>query len=261
MDKVFSTVLRDLGLTNDEARVYEAALELGQSVVSPIASLAKVNRTTCYNILETLVQKKMVSKSRYHGKLAYSIDDPNQLIKNLEEQKREMESTLERARSFQTEISKRYSGKRTKPIITYVEGIEGIKQLYDDSLRCQNKKEGIRAYASIRDVNVELGDYIQRYYQERARRGIFGRGILPSTEEGKQAKRTQEQYLRQARLIPHEKFDFSPEIYIYDNKFSVMSFKEKFGFLVESKEIVDALKVAFELAWERAGEYDKEILV
>ncbi len=72
-------------------------------------------------------------------------------------------------------------------------------------------------------------------------------------------KRKAKEFLRDARLIPHEKFDFSPEIYLYDNKLSVMSFKEKFGFLVESKEIVDALKVAWELAWERAGEYDKTI--
>jgi len=261
MDQAFSNTLRDVGLSHEEARVYEAVLELGQSVVTPVAALAKVNRTTCYNILESLAQRKLISKSRYRGKLSYGVDDPRQLLQNLEEQKKQIEITIERAKLFQSELAKRYVQKRTKPIIKYVQGIEGIKELYEDSLHCQNKEEGLRVYASLRDLTEELGDYADRYYAERTRRGIPGRGIIPDTEYGKQCKREAGKYLRQVRLIPATKFDFSPEIYLYDNKFSVMSFKEKFGFLLESKEIVDALKVAWELAWEKAGEYDKEIEV
>jgi hypothetical protein len=84
---------------------------------------------------------------------------------------------------------------------------------------------------------------------------------LPDTEFGKLVKKKSKEYLRTVHLIPKEKFDFSPEIYLYDNKLAVMSLKEKFGFTLESKEIVDALKVAWELAWERAAEYDKEISI
>ena len=261
MDKNFSSILKDLGLSNEEAKVYEAILELGQSVVTPIASLAKVNRTTCYNILETLVQKKMVSKSRYHGKLSYNVDDPMRLISNLEEQKKSLELTLQKARLLEPELARRYSQKYTKPIIRYVEGFEGIIELYEDSLRCVNKEEGLRAYTSLRDLRQELGDYPDKYFAERTKRGIPIRSMVPDTEYGKEVKRLEKEFIRQVRLLPKEKFDFSPEIYLYDNKLSVMSFKEKFGFLLESKEIVDALKIAWELAWEKAAEYDKKISI
>ena len=261
MNKLFLKQLTDLGLDEPAARVYAALFELGRSVVSPIASLAKVNRTTCYNILESLVNKKMVSKTNYRGKRAYTIDDPTKIVSNLEEQKKELEATLEKAKLLQSELVQQYTRKFTKPVIKYVEGREGIMELYEDSLRCQDKKEGLRSYTSIRDLSKELGDYSEKYYAERARRGVRIRGIVPDTEFGKENKRVQDKFLREVRLIPKEKFDFSPEIYLYDNKLSVMSLKENFGFLLESKEIVDALKVAWELAWERAGEYNKEIKI
>lgn len=261
MNQTFTTLLKELGISDEEAKVYEALLEIGQSVVTPIASLAKVNRTTCYNILESLIQKKMVSKSNYRGKQTYSADDPSRLITNLEEEKRILEATLQKAKAFQPELTRRYSQKYNKPIIRYVEGFEGIIELYEDSLRCVNKKEGIMAYTSLRDLREELGDYPDKYFAKRAKNGIPIRSMVPDTEYGKEVKRVAKDFLRDVRLLPKEKFDFSPEIYLYDNKFSVMSFKEKFGFLLESKEIVDALKIAWRLAWEKAEEYDKQIKI
>jgi hypothetical protein len=124
-----------------------------------------------------------------------------------------------------------------------------------------NKEEGLRAYTSLRDLRQELGDYPDKYFAERTKRGIPIRSMVPDTEYGKEVKRLEKEFIRQVRLLPKEKFDFSPEIYLYDNKLSVMSFKEKFGFLLESKEIVDALKIAWELAWEKAAEYDKKISI
>lgn len=259
MDQNFQKILQDLGLKDDEARVYEALLEIGQSVVSPVASLAKVNRTTCYNILESLAQKKLVSKSNYRGKISYRAENPAQIINNLENQKKQLELKIKAAKDYSDELSKRFTQKYTKPLIKYVEGFDGLKELYDDSLRCQNKKDGIMAYSSIRDLTDELGDYAHEYFKQRAKRGVPIRGIVPDTEAGKHIKRVQDTFLRTARLVPKEKFDFSPEIYLYDNKLAVFSFKERFGFLLESKEIVDALKVAWRLAWERAEEYDKDI--
>lgn len=261
MDNYLFQMLKNLGLTDSEAGVYEAVLDLGQSVVTPIASVAKVNRTTCYNILESLVNRKMLIKTRYRGKIAYGVNDPSFIIDNLEDKKKNLDTMIAEARKFQPEIVKRYAQKNTKPIVKYVEGTDGLIELYEDSLRCQNKKEGLRSYSSIRDLTLELGDYAKRYYNERTSRGIPIRGIVPDTEFGKHIKKVQANFLRDTRLVPKEKFDFSPEIYLYDNKLSIMSFKDKFGFLLESKEIVDALKVAWELAWERAGEYDKKIAI
>lgn len=259
MEKALKHLLVELGLSEEETRAYGALLELGPSTVSRVASRAKIQRTNAYNVLDALVAKNLIAKSTSRGKQSYSISDPDHLIQALEEKKKSTDDLLEKAKAYQTELKAAYGRQYKKPLITYVEGLDGIKQLYTDSLNCQDKKEGIRSYTSIRDLAEGLGDYADRYYAERAGRGIPIRGIVPDTEPGKENKRVQDKFLRQVRLIPKEKFDFSPEIYLYDDKLSVMSLKDNFGFMLQSKEIVDALKIAWQLAWERAGEYDKEL--
>ncbi len=114
MENHFHNILTDLGLSEDEASVYEALLELGQSAVSPIATLAKVSRTNCYNILESLIQKRMIKKTKFRGKLAYGVDDPMRIITILEEKIKQIDVKLQTAKTFQPELTRRYV-KNTLP--------------------------------------------------------------------------------------------------------------------------------------------------
>lgn len=45
-----------------------------------------------------------------------------------------------------------------------------------------------------------------------------------------------------------------PECYIYDDKVSFMSLKEKFGVIIESKDIAEAQRKLYELAWQEASD-------
>src|SRR3989344_5838656 len=63
---------------------------------------------------------------------------------------------------------------------------------------------------------------------------------------------------REAILVPKEKYSFTPEINIYDNKVVFMSLKERFALVIESEELTDALKKVFELACLGAKKYESE---
>ncbi len=54
-------ILRDLGLTEKEIKVYLTSLSLGQSTVNAIAKKSQLNRVTCYDILKYLKEKGLVS--------------------------------------------------------------------------------------------------------------------------------------------------------------------------------------------------------
>lgn len=64
--------------------------------------------------------------------------------------------------------------------------------------------------------------------------------------------------MRTAFLIPEEKFRFSPEINIYDNKVMIASWREKLGIIIESAEIADAMKKIYELSWQEAKRLDQK---
>ncbi len=248
--------LKNLGFTKKEASVYLALLELGVSSVSEIARQAKINRTTGYDILERLVGKKLVRLSKKSGKIVYVAENPDNIYKQLEEKAEKYKRMAEKTRKVMPELKSLYSEIEKKPIVKYYEGIEGLKSLYEDSL---TSSEEIRSYTSTADLDEVLGDYAEDYFQRRTKKDIFIRSIVPTAEYGIGLKRNGEKFKRDVRLVPPDRFGFSPEIYIYDNKLTVMSLRERFGVYIESKEIADALKKAYELAWEQSAKYDEKI--
>jgi hypothetical protein len=87
---------------------------------------------------------------------------------------------------------------------------------------------------------------------------VYAIGIVPATPLAieRAAKNVEEN--RELTLTPPEKFNISPEIDVYDNKTVFVSWREKLGIIIESKEIADAMKSIFTLAQGEAKRLEKE---
>ncbi|QQG45922.1 MAG: hypothetical protein HYY55_02990 [Candidatus Niyogibacteria bacterium] len=248
--------LEELGFSENEARVYAANLELGSSAVADIARKAGINRTSGYNVLEGLVAKKLVSQSQdRRGRKIYAAEDPYILVDRLEDDLSKNKKRLEAAKKLLPQLLSIHSLRKDKPQVRYYEGFDGVTSLYEDSL---TSSETILSYSSTHDIKKVLGSYAENYFRRRTEKGIPIRTIIPTEKYGLHLKRVGEKFLRTALLVPHEKFSISPEIYIYDNKVVFMSLAEKFGVVIEGREIAEAMKKLYELAWERAERYDRE---
>lgn len=247
--------LEKLGLARKEAQVYLSLLELGPSVVSDIAKKATINRSTTYVLLESLVGQGLVSTSERQGIKIYNPAPPERLVQFIEESVKKYTELVGVAHGLLPELKSMYVGVGPKPKIQYFEGLEGIKTAYEDTL---SSKETIRAYASIENMHKALPDYFPEYYRRRAEKHINIRAIFPDTPEAKERITHNKEETREAALVPSEKYAFSPEINIYDNKIVFMSLLEKFSLIIESQELADALKKAFELSWQEAIRLNKK---
>ena len=63
---------------------------------------------------------------------------------------------------------------------------------------------------------------------------------------------------RKTHLIPSE-WNYPVQVNIYKNAIALYSLEESFAFIIQSKPISDCLQKIFELAFEKAKEYDKKI--
>ena len=142
-----------------------------------------------------------------------------------------------------------------RPKVRFYEGTEGVEQVYEDTL---TSHETIRAYANVNEMHAALPDYFPKYYKRRTNKGIHIRAIVPSNEAGKERAGKDKEEARESALVPEDKVYFSPEINIYDNKVMIASWKEKLGIIIESKEIADAMKTIYELAWAESKHLEKE---
>lgn len=241
--------LEKFGLSRKEAKIYLILLELGPSPAQEIAKKSSINRSTTYVLLDSLVNHGLVSTTDRSGIKIYNPAPPERLVQFLEESVKKYTELVGVAHNILPELKAMYVGVGPKPKVQYFEGLEGIKTAYEDTLTAQ---ETIRAYASIENMHKALPDYFPEYYQRRTNKKIDIRAIFPDTPDAQERVKHNREESRDALLVPRDKYAFSPEINIYDNKVVFMSLVEKFSLIIESQELADALKKAFELSWQEA---------
>lgn len=245
---VFKDFIISLGFSDKEAAVYLVLLSLGKGTVTEISRGAEINRTTGYTILDSLVSKGLATISGKEPKQEYIAESPDSILQMLRRKKSEVDLFLEKANVMIPQLkSIQHVGDR--PQVRFYEGKQGLEQVYEDTLTAT---EEIRAYATVDDMHTALPHYFPKYYKRRANKGIAIRAIIPSTPIGKVRATQDKAEKRRTALIPPNKYYFSPEINVYDNKVMIASWREKLGIIIESTEIADAMKKIFELAWAEA---------
>jgi HTH-type transcriptional regulator, sugar sensing transcriptional regulator len=240
------TQLQQLDLTGKKADVYLACLELGPSTVIEIAKKAGIKRTTAYDILLDLVQKGLVSETSKGKKRLFVGEDPEKIKKDLERKENLLHEILPMLRSV-------YNVRGVKPKIRFYEGIEGLKETYNDTLKYSGE---ILAFASEDVVKILGKDWTAEYIKKRVKRELHARAIMPASEIiSKDYFAKDPQHLRTSKLIDPKKYPFSMEINIYGHsKVSLMSSKEQLGLVIESTEIYNTMKLIFELIWDNLPE-------
>lgn len=247
--------LQALGFSEKEATVYVAILELGKGTVSQISRKASINRTTGYEILDSLINKGIVNLSGKEPKAEYAVEPPETLVVHLKKEADDVMGRIKKAENFIPQLLRVYSSQN-RPRIKFYEGIEGLQYVYEDTL---TSTESIRAYANVDDVHATLPNYFPDYYKRRATKGIAIRAIFPKTKSSMELARHNTEEKREVAFVPADTFGFSPEINIYDNKIMIASWREKLGIIIESAEIADAMKKIYELSWQRAKEIEREM--
>jgi sugar-specific transcriptional regulator TrmB len=254
-DNNLKSILESVGFSEKEASVYLSILALGKGTVSQISRKAMINRTTGYDILDTLLSKELVSISGKEPKQEYIAESPER-IKNLLERKIKTDKeNLIKAEKYIPILTSMHNIS-DRPQVKFYEGVDGLIQVYEDTL---TSHETIRAYATIEDMHKTLPSFFPSYYKRRADKNISVRGIIPRTLAAIERAKHNTEEKREMALVPPDKYSFSPEICIYDNKVMIASWREKLGIIIESSEIADAMKKIYELAWAEAKRLEKEI--
>ncbi|OGJ51945.1 hypothetical protein A2335_00890 [Candidatus Peregrinibacteria bacterium RIFOXYB2_FULL_32_7] len=241
--------LKSLELSEKEALVYLTMLRIGSQGVSIVAKKSGLSRTTCYHVLESLQKKGYVSSYEKNKIDYYNAESPEIFQYILEKKERELQEQKTRFIDLLPDFLNLRHGGEIMPKVRYFEGLQGIKEIYEDTLKEGKNK---LAYSSIPDIQIkELKDYIENYLERRAKLGIKVRAIFPDTEKSREFIKNDKNLLRESRLINAKKYPFRSEINIYGNKIAYMSLDTNFlhGVIIESEAIVETERSIFELAW------------
>ncbi|MEK9180966.1 MAG: helix-turn-helix domain-containing protein [Patescibacteria group bacterium] len=122
------TIYESLGLSPNEAKIYEALVEHGEMGVSDISINAKIHRRNAYDAIHRLIDKGLVFEIISGGENKYNAVDPDKLTELLVEKQNRLTEIL-------PELKKKFS-RRLAPEEAYIyRGLEGQKNIFRDVLR------------------------------------------------------------------------------------------------------------------------------
>ncbi len=239
--------LKSAGLDAKEAKAYLALLELGEATMGQLVKKSKLKRTTLYDTIDSLKDDGLVSLSKRDKKIVYIAENPRKIIEQLDEKKASVEKMLPELLSITNALHK-------KPRIRYFEGIEGIKEVYKDTLRFPNQK--LQAWVAEEMIHKFDQKFLDEYYTpRRLEKKIWAEVIAPDLPNIRTYKGIDTKSLRVTRLIDSNKFPFEVEISLYGrDHIGIMSFHDQLGLIIESESISRTLKSIFALQWESLGE-------
>ncbi len=246
--------LVEFGLSEKEAKVYLALMELGEASVTDIARKARVTRTNTYHLLGALSSYGLVIGEQGDSKTMFMAQKPEKLLAFVREKMHKAANNYKEAESLMSEFKSIYRDPEQKTKIRYFDGVEGVIAIYEDTLTTKSK---ILSYSTSEDRDASLPGFFHEYYERKVEKGIETESFVSDPGLTDEQKGLLSDYKISAKMLP-ERFAISSEINIYDNKIAVISLKEKTGFIVEGKEVADAFKKMFVLAYERAVQYDKK---
>lgn len=244
-------VLEELGFSEKESAVYLALLAVDSATVTQIAQKAEVQRTTSYEILDSLLHRGLVTKFKKQKKIYFSAGDPRRLISYLEREKEESVKKIDLQKSKVNEVMGEFLSllepKSTKPKVEFYEGEKGMREAYENTLTSEGE---ILSYANVEEVHKGLPNFFPEYYSRRAALGIPIRAIFTNNVPSIELSTHDKQEMRETIILPDPSDTFSPEVNIYNNKMLIASWREKMAVIIESKELADLQRVIYKIVWD-----------
>ncbi|MBA3047058.1 hypothetical protein KKC83_03015 [Patescibacteria group bacterium] len=253
---MYKDIFTQIGLSANEAVVYEYLLKNGESSAGKIIKKTPLKRGVVYNALTALVKKGLASQ-KTKDKVAYFSPDHPEKLRDFAEQKesefKKAKNTLEANLSGIVSDFNLVSGK---PGVRYFEGINGLKIVLDDMLTA---KETICTFADVEAVVKYMEKLNREHAKKREQLNIMKKIIVIDTLFARNYLKDYHPKVSEFRFIDHLKYPFNSIVEIYDGKVAYISLSTKgiISMIINDKNIYQFNKSLFKFTWNRSKAYDQ----
>lgn len=239
-------VLKQLGLSEKEIKVYLALLKNGPTSVRSLASLSEINRGTTYDILKSLKDLGLVSYYHKATKQFFAAEDPIALNRAVEQKVEKMEDVKEKLNEVIPELKSLFERSGDKPVVKYYEDLSGVKTILEDVLNAAAQADEKLYYVFSSSA---IRDYVYRAFpsftKERIKRSVKVK-VIALGHPGTLADLSERKSLTAKEGSP-------TYILIYPGKVamvSVNSQKQPLGLIVEDAALFQTILQLFNFIWQ-----------
>ncbi len=249
-----SAILKIINITGTPQRVLLELLENGPQGAGYLAKKLSLPRPSIYDALHTLEERGLVVSQEENGKSVFSANHPDRIAEIIDTSREKLETAKE---EFSTLVPKLLKSPRiTEPKIQMFTGKEGCQQVMRDILWYEDI-ETYTLWPVEKMLDVLTPEFMEWHNKKRVKQGMSLKSLRKAADKTIVEKYpfmdTKPEDLREVRFLPR-KIDFSMSYWIYGDKVAFVSAgKELYGFIVQSKEFVEMMKIHFNILWEQAN--------
>ncbi len=239
--------LIDCGLSQKEADVYLAMLELGSSSAQDISEKAGVNRSTTYLAIESLQRRGLASSVEEDKHTVFAAEDPRRLLSSVADELAEVAARQERLQSSLPNLLALFNAIEHKPKVRFFEGEEALTLVRHEIADIREPMWEVYAVdeALITSANVNAQDRIQ------VTKRVSGR-VLMAIKPGCVPPYFDPRGI-EVRAMDYDKYPFSGDMALTGKRVYIVSVRPNgSGLVIESEEIVALVRALYEAAWQSA---------
>jgi len=243
---MYEEILREIGLSLNEARVYETLLKLGEASVQEISDKSKVHRRNVYDSLKKLIEKGLASEVFIKKEKHFKAINPSRLIGILKEKEEKLNSIL-------PDLEKIHQTKEEKEEAYFYRGLEGFKNYFQDILKTKETVYFIGAKAFWLDKRLQ--HFLPHFERERKKLGIKFKHIFDY-----EVKEQQPEILK----LVGKPYKFLPKKYSSSTAIDIFGpyvvtfvgvkpgslYEEPLMFVLKSQRLADGYRKYFQFMWD-----------
>lgn len=240
--------LTDIGLSENESKVYMALIENGSLPVNRIYEETGVHRRNIYDVLNKLISKGLATFVLENRKKVFQATSPKRIMMFLDEQKKIVEEKKKIARKILPRLERKFQNRTSSIEAEIHRGYEGIKSVWEDTL---NYKE-VMIIGSGGFGYHRMPRYWISFNKKRLKLCIKWKQLaIESLRNSLMIK----EKLIETKFLPKELTGPPNVIWIYGNKVTNILWLETtpIAFVVHDKEIAESYRKYFNFLWNRVA--------
>ena len=242
--------LEQIGLTNTEAKVYLALLELGEAKTGEILKKANINSGRIYEILDSLQKKGLVSFITKKNIKIFKPSPPERINDYLDLEEEKLKEKRKDLRDKLSELKKKYNKKKDKTSVELFQGTQGQRTAYEILFKEANKDKNLYVYGVLpkQRYSKEILDTLEFFVYKKRKELNFKTHKLVSKEAKNEPFFKQDNSIR--KFLPYTAFT-SIQI-LGDITLITLEKEPVITILIHNKDIANDYREQFKILWKQA---------
>lgn len=243
--------LTTLGFSDRVAGAYVFTVSRPEVSAGDVAEKLSLTRQTAHDLMVSLVDRGLARMRREGNRRVFCAEHPMMIRKMFEEQRKMIESRVERFETLLPNFSALCLGNGAQPMIRCRDGIDGLLafQREFDALQGETIQLFDHDTFSALDTRNSLEKVVVIPGEKRVRSVLLTNRIVDASRQRSSPD---------LRMIPHALVSAQGEMSVCEDRVLLLSYVNGISAIeIRSQVIADVCRATLELAWEMAGRVEE----